>query len=100
MGALPQPRGVIDRPILELLTFGSNRAFGLKPAFSIFFGRFSIYLAPSGAKYCKKGVGIAWDYCLEGYVGRIPDFSGHLKSANPDFSDFGSKLVNFGQLLP
>ena len=61
--------------------------------FSYFFGLFSKYLAPSGAKYCKKGF-------LEGYVGRIRDSSGHLKSANPDFSDFGPKLVNFGQLLP
>ena len=29
---------------------------GYNPHFLYFFGRFSIYLAPSGAKYCEKGL--------------------------------------------
>ena len=30
----------------------------------------------------------------------IRDFSGHPKSANPDFDDFGSKLTHFEQNPP
>ena len=56
-------RGVIDKPILGLLTFGSNLETLYKmpkTQFSYichdFFGRFSIYLAASAAKYCEKGL--------------------------------------------
>ena len=40
-------------------------------------------------------MGRCGNYWLAGYVGRIRDFSGHLKSANPEFCDFGSTLTHF-----
>ena len=49
-------RGLINKPKPEFLykrpPKGKNRSI-----FKYFFGLFSIYLAPSGAKYCEKRVG-------------------------------------------
>ena len=51
------------------------------------------YLAANATKYCKKG-------CSGAGLGRIRDSSGDLKSGDPDFRDFGSKLTHFARNPP
>ena len=41
---------------LHASTLGTHVKKAKKAIFGLFFGRFSIYLAPSGAKYCEKGL--------------------------------------------
>ena len=61
-----------------------------------FFCRFSIYLAPSGAKYCEKGWGRYknWRGMIDKPILELLTFG-----SNPDFSSFGSKLTHFGDFL-
>ena len=86
MGSLPQPRGVIDRPILELLTLGKKRLKTLKTIIFLNYSGFGMSLLLKtywARRLCWPPAGKLWISGIQNFETLISLISVSISAKGP-----------------